>query len=65
MGDYNSRTGTLSDFKEFDDDLFNNLNIEEEKHVMSKLINETNLNDLRITTDRFSQDVKWTIMVID
>ena len=58
MGDYNSRTGTLPDFKEFDDDLFNNLNIEEEKHVRSKLINETNLNDLRITTDRFSQDVK-------
>ena len=43
LNDYNSRTGTLSDFEEFDDDLFNNLNIEEE--VRSKLINETNLND--------------------
>ena len=46
----------MSDFGEFDDDLFNNLNIEEE--IRSELINETNLNDLGITTDRFSQDVK-------
>ena len=56
MGDYNSRTGTLSDFEEFDDDLFTNLNIEEV--IRSKLIKENNLNDLVITTDRFSQDVK-------
>ena len=56
MGDYNSRTGTFSDFEEFDDDLFNNLNIDVE--IRSTLINETNLNDLGITTDRFSKDVK-------
>ena len=40
----------------FDDDLFNNFNIDGE--IRSKLINETNWNDLGITTDRFSQAVK-------
>ena len=54
--DCNSRTGTLSDFEELTNAIFNNLNIEED--IRSKLINETNLNNLGITTDRL------TIMVI-
>ena len=59
MGDYNSRTGTctfMSDFEKNYDDLFNNLNID--KEIRCILINETNLNDLGITTYIFSQDVK-------
>ena len=50
MGDCNFWTGTLSNFDELTNAIFNNLNIEEE--IRSKLINETNLNNLGITTDR-------------